>query len=106
MLRFSTAGESHGEALVANISGLPAGIAISRSEPVSGGVVLYLTAAKAASGLRGNLQLSAIIELPTPQAKTKVSTQTLLLPALPFEVLATAAQPDAIHDSAALPQQK
>ena len=31
MLRFSTAGESHGEALVANISGLPAGIAISEA---------------------------------------------------------------------------
>src|SRR5947209_223797 len=28
MLRFSTAGESHGEALVASISGLPAGLAI------------------------------------------------------------------------------
>ena len=84
----------------------PAGIAISRTEPVPGGVILYLTATKAASGLRGNLQLSALIERPTPQAKTKVSTQTLLLPALPFEVLATAAQPDAIHDSAALPQQK
>jgi chorismate synthase len=31
MLRFSTAGESHGEALVANISGLPAGIAVSEA---------------------------------------------------------------------------
>jgi len=29
MLRFFTAGESHGEALIANISGLPAGIPIS-----------------------------------------------------------------------------
>jgi chorismate synthase len=29
MLRFFTAGESHGEALVANISGLPAGISVS-----------------------------------------------------------------------------
>jgi chorismate synthase len=28
MLRFSTAGESHGEALIANLSGLPAGLAI------------------------------------------------------------------------------
>ncbi len=31
MLRFSTAGESHGEALLANISGLPAGIAVSEA---------------------------------------------------------------------------
>jgi len=31
MLRFFTAGESHGEALVANISGLPAGIRISEA---------------------------------------------------------------------------
>jgi chorismate synthase len=29
MLRFFTAGESHGEALIANVSGLPAGIAVS-----------------------------------------------------------------------------
>ena len=28
MLRFSTAGESHGEALIANLSGLPAGLAV------------------------------------------------------------------------------
>jgi len=28
MLRFSTAGESHGEALIANLSGLPAGVAV------------------------------------------------------------------------------
>jgi chorismate synthase len=31
MLRFFTAGESHGEALVANISGLPAGIGVSEA---------------------------------------------------------------------------
>lgn len=31
MLRFFTAGESHGEALVANISGLPAGIAVTEA---------------------------------------------------------------------------
>ena len=31
MLRFFTAGESHGEALIANISGLPAGIAVSEA---------------------------------------------------------------------------
>ena len=31
MLRFFTAGESHGEALVANISGLPAGITVSEA---------------------------------------------------------------------------
>jgi len=31
MLRFYTAGESHGEALVANISGLPAGLAIEQA---------------------------------------------------------------------------
>jgi chorismate synthase len=31
MLRFFTAGESHGEALVANISGLPAGICVSEA---------------------------------------------------------------------------
>jgi len=31
MLRFYTAGESHGEALLANISGLPAGIAVSEA---------------------------------------------------------------------------
>jgi chorismate synthase len=31
MLRFFTAGESHGEALVANISGLPAGISVSET---------------------------------------------------------------------------
>ncbi len=31
MLRFFTAGESHGEALIANISGLPAGIAVTES---------------------------------------------------------------------------
>lgn len=30
MLRFSTAGESHGEALVANLSGLPAGLSIDQ----------------------------------------------------------------------------
>lgn len=30
MLRFSTAGESHGEALIANLSGLPAGLAVSQ----------------------------------------------------------------------------
>src|SRR5579859_3389952 len=31
MLRFSTAGESHGEALIATISGLPAGLAIEQA---------------------------------------------------------------------------
>jgi chorismate synthase len=31
MLRFFTAGESHGEALIANISGLPAGVAIAEA---------------------------------------------------------------------------
>lgn len=31
MLRFFTAGESHGEALIANISGLPAGISVSEA---------------------------------------------------------------------------
>jgi chorismate synthase len=31
MLRFFTAGESHGEALVANISGLPAGVAVTEA---------------------------------------------------------------------------
>ena len=31
MLRFFTAGESHGEALIANISGLPAGIRVSEA---------------------------------------------------------------------------
>jgi chorismate synthase len=31
MLRFFTAGESHGEALIANISGLPAGIAVAEA---------------------------------------------------------------------------
>jgi chorismate synthase len=31
MLRFFTAGESHGEALIANISGLPAGIAVTEA---------------------------------------------------------------------------
>lgn len=31
MLRFSTAGESHGEALIANISGLPAGVSFSEA---------------------------------------------------------------------------
>jgi len=31
MLRFSTAGESHGEALIANLSGLPAGLAVDLS---------------------------------------------------------------------------
>ena len=31
MLRFSTAGESHGEALVAQVSGLPAGIAVDQA---------------------------------------------------------------------------
>jgi len=31
MLRFSTAGESHGEALVANLSGLPAGLGIQQA---------------------------------------------------------------------------
>jgi len=31
MLRFFTAGESHGEALIANLSGLPAGIAVSEA---------------------------------------------------------------------------
>src|ERR1700739_35031 len=33
MLRFSTAGESHGESLVALISGLPAGIPVDQSFP-------------------------------------------------------------------------
>jgi chorismate synthase len=31
MLRFSTAGESHGEALIANVSGLPAGIPVAEA---------------------------------------------------------------------------
>src|SRR5512140_2218355 len=31
MLRFSTAGESHGEALVALLSGMPAGLAVDQS---------------------------------------------------------------------------
>ncbi len=31
MLRFSTAGESHGEALVAMVSGLPAGVPVDQA---------------------------------------------------------------------------
>ena len=30
MLRFSTAGESHGESLVATVSGMPAGVAVDQ----------------------------------------------------------------------------
>jgi hypothetical protein len=86
----------------------PPGIAIVRTAPVEGGVVVYLMAdkARAASGLRGNLLISTIIERPNAQGNGKVVTQTMLMPALPFEVFAAAAQPDATHDSAALPQPK
>ena len=86
----------------------PPGITISRTAPVEGGVAVYLMAdkARAASGLRGNLLISTIIERPNPQGNGKVVTQTMLMPALPFEVFAAAAQPDATHDSAALQQPK
>jgi len=70
----------------------PAGITISRNEMVPGGVIVYLTADKATAGLRGNLQMSAVIERSNPPgastpARAKVSTQTMLMPALPFEVV-------------------
>ncbi len=86
----------------------PPGIAISRTTPVEGGVAIYLMADKAtaASGLRGNLLISTIIERPNPQGNGKVVSQTMLMPALPFEVFAAGAQPDATHDSAALQQPK
>jgi hypothetical protein len=82
----------------------PPGIAISRTVPVEGGVLVYLMAdkARATSGLRGNLLISTIVERPNAQGKGKGVTQTMLMPALPFEVFAPAAQPDATHDSAAL----
>ena len=86
----------------------PPGITINRTAPVEGGVAVYLMAdkARAASGLRGNLLISTIVERPNPQGNGKVVTQTMLMPALPFEVFAAAAQPDATHDSAALQQPK
>jgi hypothetical protein len=86
----------------------PAGIAISRTAPVEGGVAVYMMAdkAKAAAGLRGNLLISTIVERPNAQGNGKVVTQTMLMPALPFEVFASAAQPDATNESAALPQRK
>jgi hypothetical protein len=86
----------------------PPGIAISRTAPVEGGVAVYLMAdkAKAASGLRGNLLISTIIERPNAQGNGKIVAQTMLMPALPFEVFAAAVQPDATHDSAALQQPK
>jgi hypothetical protein len=84
----------------------PPGITISRTEPADGGVVVYLIALKAAAGLRGNLLISTLIERPNTQVKGKVTTQTMLMPALPFEVFAAAAQPDATRNSAALPQRK
>jgi hypothetical protein len=86
----------------------PPGIAIVRTAPVEGGVVVYLMADKtrAVSGLRGNLLISTIIERPNAQGNGKTVAQTMLMPALPFEVFAAAAQPDATHESAALPQRK
>jgi len=75
----------------------PNGITIGRNEVVPGGVIVYLNAEKATVGLRGNLQISAVIERPNSPAanspaKPKSSTQTLLMPALPFEVIGRSTQ--------------
>jgi len=49
MIRFSTAGESHGEALIALVSGLPAGVPVdlSLSTASCGGVSRAMGAAGA-----------------------------------------------------------
>jgi hypothetical protein len=86
----------------------PAGITIDHTAPVEGGILVYLMTdkAKAAAGLRGNLLISTLIERPNAQGNGKVVTQTMLMPALPFEVFAPAARTDATYNSAALPQRR
>jgi hypothetical protein len=84
----------------------PPGIAIDRTGPVEGGIVAYLITdkAKVAAGLRGNLMISTSIARPNAQGKPKATPQIMLMPALPFEVLAAAPQTVITNNSAAIPQ--
>jgi hypothetical protein len=75
------------------LSDAPEGIAVDHVEPMNGGFAVYVTADKAKTGLRGNLILSMITDRPNPQAKGKVNTLTVQLPAIPFVVVAPAVQP-------------
>lgn len=75
------------------LSDAPEGIAVDHVESMNGGFAVYVTADKAKAGLRGNLILSMITDRPNPQAKGKVNTLTVQLPAIPFVV--PAVQPTA-----------
>ena len=76
MLRFATAGESHGEALVALLSGMPAGVPVdesflshascgvgSRAMAVEAACALRLTAAHILSGVRHGATIGAPITM-------------------------------------------
>ena len=64
MLRFSTAGESHGEALVATISGLPPFLT-SASGVNSGFMIAHVTAAALASENKSLAHPASVDSLPT-----------------------------------------
>ena len=49
MIRFSTAGESHGEALIALVSGIPAGVSVDKDQ-ISRGLEIFRLADRTGSG--------------------------------------------------------
>ena len=93
MLRFSTAGESHGEALIANLSGLPAGLAVDQEfvdrelwrrqqgYGRGGRMKIERDRARFLSGVRGGITIGSPIAMLIENADWKNWTE-----ALPVEV--------------------
>lgn len=89
MLRFSTAGESHGEALIANLSGLPAGISIDpefvnrelwrrrQGYGRGGRMKIEHDRARFLSGVRGGITIGSPIAILIENADWKNWTESL-----------------------------
>jgi hypothetical protein len=88
-----------------SVSNPPDGVTVEKTAPYEGGIAAYIKAdgVKAKAGLRGNLIVLATIVRPAAQNKGKSNSQTELLPAFPFEVLADTPAVAAGGESAARP---